>query len=54
MQRQISIFLKMPKFWTDAAGSTILRTKFNEGPEKNDIEWVICMTLTVKYVREKI
>ena len=38
MQRQISI-LKMPKFWTDAAGSSILRTKFNKGHEKNDVEW---------------
>ena len=38
MQRQISV-LKMPKFWTDAAGSSILRTKFNKGHEKNDVEW---------------
>ena len=38
MQRQISI-LKTPKFWTDAAGSTILRTKFKKGHDKNDFEW---------------
>ena len=38
MQRQISV-LKMPKFWTDATGSSILRTKFNKGHEKNDVEW---------------
>ena len=38
MQRQISV-LKNPKFWTDAAGSTILRSKFSEGREKYDVEW---------------
>ena len=38
MQKQISI-LKMPKFWIDAARSAMLRTKFNKGHEKNDIEW---------------
>ena len=38
LQRQISI-LKNPKFWRDAAGSSILRTKFNKGHEQNDIEW---------------
>ena len=38
MQRQISI-LKNPKLWTDAAGSTILRTKFSEGHAKYDVEW---------------
>ena len=38
MQRQISIF-KTPKFWIDVAGSSILRTKFNKGHEKNDFEW---------------
>ena len=38
MRRQISI-LKNPKLWTDAAGSTILRTKFSEGRAKYDVEW---------------
>ena len=38
MQKQIAI-LKNPKFWTDTAGNTILRTKFFEGRAKYDVEW---------------
>ena len=38
MQRQISI-LKNPKFWTDAAGRSILRTKFSDGRAKYAVEW---------------
>ena len=38
MQRQISV-LKTPKFWTDATGSSILRTKFFDGRAKYAIEW---------------
>ena len=38
MQNQISV-LKTPKFWTDAAGSSILRTKFSDGRAKYAVEW---------------
>ena len=52
MQRQISV-LKMPKFWTDAAGSSILRTKFNKGHEKNDVEWGYLYTFDCKICKRK-
>ena len=38
MQRQIAI-LKNPKFWTNTAEDTILRTKFSDGRAKYDVEW---------------
>ena len=38
MQKQISI-LKSPKFWTDTAGNSILRTKLLKGPCEYDIKW---------------
>ena len=38
IQNQISI-LKNPKFWTDNAGNSILRTKFSKGPCEYDIKW---------------
>ena len=51
-ENQIGI-LKCPKFWRKAVDTSNLRTNFVKGDVKYEVQWGICITMTVKSVKGK-
>ena len=53
MEKQIGI-LKCPKFWRNAVDESNLRTNFTKGDVEYEVQWGICLIMTVKSGRERI